>query len=252
MRAFTLGLVFSMVMVLPKVGNAQAYAFGAPMPEVTAAAADWQVNSEPIVVNGLVYYPTRGFRIFDPSVMMQTGVYKGVPIYADVTLEVYSIAYVPVTRSNLRAYERKREGELAGTTGSRTPSFPVDIASDTVRESAGRVANTTDIAGATGTGGRTMPTPSPAVGTTRASDSGRRRQPLMQSVPRPVGSNGVWLEFNGVRWYADGPAVSFTPNRFEPVGEYRGFPVYRDKNSGKSEIWVSVVKDGPVAPYEKR
>ena len=62
--------------------------------------------------------------------MMQQGVYQGVPIYADVTLQPFSVVYVPITRSTMRAYERKREGDLAGTTGSRTPSFPVEIASD--------------------------------------------------------------------------------------------------------------------------
>src|SRR5947209_7898033 len=124
MRAFTLGLALSMAVLFPKVSNAQAYAFGSPVPEVTAASAAWQVNDSAIIVSGLVYYPTRAFRIFDPSLMMQQGVYQGVPIYADVTLQPFSVVYVPITRSTMRAYERKREGDLAGTTGSRTPSFP--------------------------------------------------------------------------------------------------------------------------------
>ena len=71
----------------------------------------------------------------------------------------------------------------------------------------------------------------------------------------PVASgatDGVWLEFNGTRWYSDGPAVSFSPDRFEPMGEYHGFPVYRDKISGSTDIWVAVVKDGPLAPYRKQ
>ena len=43
--------------------------------------------------------------------------------------------------------------------------------------------------------------------------------------------------------------MSFSPDRFEPIGEYRGFPVYRDKIGSSDDIWVSVVKDGPLAPY---
>jgi hypothetical protein len=246
------GLVLSMAVLFPKVSSAQAYAFGSPVPEVTAAAADWQMNGEPIIVNGLVYYPTREFRIFDPSVMMQTGVYQGVPIYADVTLQLYSIAYVPVTRSNMRVYERRREGELAGTTGSRTPSFPVEIASDTVRANAERAAGASGVAGTIGTAGSMVPTPASSVGTTYVPDRDRSRRPRVESIPRPAANNGVWLEFNGAKWFAAGPAASFSPDRFEPIGEYRGFPVYRDKNSRKNEIWVSVVKDGPVAPYGKR
>ena len=48
------------------------------------------------------------------------------------------------------------------------------------------------------------------------------------------------------------PAASFSPDRFEPVGEYRGFPVYRDKTAARDAIWISVVKDGPLAPYVRR
>jgi hypothetical protein len=255
MRAFTLGLVISMAVLFPKVSNAQAYAFGTPAPEVTAAAADWQARSEPIVVNGLVYFPTRAFRLFDAQVMQQTGVYERVPVYSDVTLEPYSILYVPISRSNMRLYERKRDGDLAGTVGSRTPSFPVEIASDTVRKNAERAAAVAGVAGATGTAGSSVPAPASSVGATfvPTPEPDRLRRVSLQSIPGPAGgTNGVWLEFNGAVWYADGPAVSFTPDRFEPIGEYRGFPVYRDKQNAKSEIWVSVVKDGPVAPYTRR
>ena len=118
MRAFTLGIVLSMAVLFPKVSNAQAYASGTPAPEATAATADWQTAGEPIVVTGLVYFATRQFRIFDPQVMQQTGIYQRMPIYSDVTMEPYSVVYVPITRSNMRLYERKREGALAGTTGS--------------------------------------------------------------------------------------------------------------------------------------
>jgi hypothetical protein len=62
----------------------------------------------------------------------------------------------------------------------------------------------------------------------------------------------VWLDFNGARLYSSGSAVSFSPNRFQPMGEYQGFPVYRDTTRGDDEIWVSVVKDGPLAPYKKQ
>jgi len=253
MRAFTLGLLLSMAVLFPKVSNAQAYAFGTPMPDVTAGAADWQAKSEPIVVNGLVYFPTRAFRLFDAQVMQQTGIYERVPIYSDVTLEPYSVVYVPITRSSMRVYERKREGDLAGTAGSRTPSFPVEIASDTVRKNAARATAVTGVDGAAGTAGSSIPAPASSAGTTLPPDRDRGRRVSLQSIPGPTGgANGVWLEFNGAIWYADGPAASFTPDRFEPIGEYRGFPVYRDRKNARSEIWVSVVKDGPVAPYRLR
>jgi hypothetical protein len=185
-------------------------------------------------------------------------------VYSDVTLEPFSIAYVPVSASNMRVYERRREGALAGTTGSRTPSFPVEIASTTVLANTQR-ANALALmvnAGAGVTGVTPQPSaasPEPAAaavaGTTGTLiDRPRPQRTRIEMIPRPAAraQNGVWLEFNGSRWYLDGAAVSFSPDRFEPIGEYRGFPVYRDKSGRKDEIWVSVVKDGPVAPYAKR
>src|SRR5437667_10689794 len=77
-----------MAVLLPAAGRAQAFQFRSPAPEVTAATAVWQVSSQPIIVQGLVYLPTRDYRLFDGQVMTQVGIYQGVPIYADTTLEV--------------------------------------------------------------------------------------------------------------------------------------------------------------------
>jgi hypothetical protein len=56
--------------------------------------------------------------------MAPIGVDEGVPIYADTTLEPWSIIYLSVGRERMRAYERARDRELAGTTGSRAPWYP--------------------------------------------------------------------------------------------------------------------------------
>jgi hypothetical protein len=74
----------------------------------------------------------------------------------------------------------------------------------------------------------------------------------MESVARPSGANGVWLAYDGARWYSRGAATVFDANRFTKIGEYRGFPVYREKNGRADDIWIAVVKDGPVAPYARR
>src|SRR5205085_7559136 len=102
------------------------------------------------------------------------------------------------------------------------------------------------------TWGRTDAAVPTAVGTVGALDRSRPRRSPIESIVRPGGANGVWLEFDGARWYADGPATTFSPDRFEPVGDYRGFAVYRDRMNNRNEIWISVVKDGPVAPYTRR
>jgi hypothetical protein len=93
--------------------------------------------------------------------------------------------------------------------------------------------------------------------TSTTGDLGDRRRPQRTRIetippPTPIAPDGVWLEFEGARWYAGGAAVPFTPERFEAIGDYHGFPVYREKREHRDEIWVSVVKDGPVAPYSKR
>ena len=275
MRPFVLGLFLTMAVLMPRSGSAQVYQFRTAPPDATAAAADWQINSEPIMVGGLVYYPTRGCRFFDGQVMAQTGVFDHVPVYADTTLEPFSVLYVPVSRDRMREYERRRDRELAGTTGSRVPSFPV--------QSPSVQALRAGTAGVAGTAGSIEPSPRmialdpsvlaqpqapepAAVGTAGTVESRaaapvgmagiERRTPsratLAESAQRPNGPNGVWLDFNGARWYADGAAASFAPDRFEPVGQYRGFPVYRDKAAAANEIWVQVVKDGPLAPYSRR
>jgi len=236
-----------MAVLLPNVGNAQVFHFRTPPPDVSAAAADWQINSTPIVVGGLSYFATRGYRLFDGQVMSQTGLFEGVPVYSDTTIEPYSELYVPLGNGRMRVYERRRERELAGTTGSHVPTFPVE--SPSVPPPPDRPVGT---AGAVGTSGAIVPRA--AEDSVMVADRPRsRRTSIITATPPSGAANGVWLEFRGARWYSDGPAVSFSPDRFEPVGEYRGFAVYRDKNSrNRDDIWISAVQDGPLAPYRKR
>jgi len=228
-----------MAVLLPAAGRAQAFQFRSPVPEVTAATAVWQVSSQPVVVQGLVYLPTRDYRLFDGQVMTQMGIYQGVPIYADTTLEVYSLVYVPVGGQRMRTYERMRDRELAGTTGSRSPSFPVRSPSLPAAEE--RVA---------GTAGAIVPSAVGPMSIVAAPNAVLPTRITVESIPRPSGTNGIWLYFNGGRYYSAGAAVPFSPDRFTLVGQHEGFPVYRDKNGNANEIWVAVINDGgPVAPY---
>jgi hypothetical protein len=246
MRGFCLGLVTTMVVLLPNTGSAQVFQFRTPPPEVSAAGAQWQMNSEPIMVGGLTYYPTRGFRLFDGQVMAQTGMYENVPVYSDTTLEPYMEIYVPLGSGRLRVYERRRDRELAGTTGSHAPTFPVE--SPSVPPPAEQLVGS---AGAVGTGGTLVPRAA-SGGAILPERARSRRTSIITAVAPSTPAKGVWLDFNGARWYASGPAEPFSPDRFEPMAEYHGFPVYRDKISNSDEIWVAAVKDGPLAPYRKQ
>src|SRR5436305_447496 len=75
------------------------------------------------------YYPTRGCRLFGGQVMVQTGMYDRVPVYADTTIAPFSEICVPLGSGRMQIYERRRDRVLAGTTGSHTPTFPVESAS---------------------------------------------------------------------------------------------------------------------------
>jgi hypothetical protein len=235
-------LVLSMAVLFPAVGKAQVYPVRPASPPVTAANAEWQVNGEPVMLQGNRYYPTRTYRTYDANVMAQIGVNEGVPIYADTTLEPYSVIYVPVGRERLRAYERLRDRELAGTTGSRLSSFPVVSPSAPVAPEP-----------VVGTVGTSVPIAVGSAGTTVVEpDRGYPARTHVESIPSPEANNGIWLQFNGARWYSAGGAVPFSPDRFTPIGEYRGFPVYRDSTGDDNHIWVPIIRGGPLAPYTKR
>ena len=53
------------------------------------------------------------------------------------------------------------------------------------------------------------------------------------------------------RWFSAGSALPYAEDRFVRVGEYHGFPVYRQRNGPSNEIWVPAVEDGPLAPYRR-
>src|SRR5688500_828024 len=93
-------------------------------PIVTAENDSWYRRGEPVVVSGEFYYPAGPTTFFNGNVMVRVGHYNGVPLYANTTLEPHSIVLVPVGRNLMQPYERPRTGDLAGTTGSRLPSFP--------------------------------------------------------------------------------------------------------------------------------
>jgi len=149
----------------------------------------------------------------------------------------------------MRQYERAREGELAGTTGSQTPTLPVQPESAVRPEEPAVPVGTTGVVPNSGpeairpTGNASTAAPAPSV---------PRVTPMhVETIPPPRETDGVWIRYNGVKWYSDGEAVPFSPARFTRIGTYRGFPVYHERTNGR-DIWVAVVQDGPLAPYARR
>jgi hypothetical protein len=261
MRGCLAAVALSVVAMVPTNGNAQVYSLPTPAPEVTAASADWQIQGEPVFYAGTFYYPTGPSVYFDSKVMVRTSVYRGVPLYVDATVDPYGIVYVPIGGNVMRPYERLRDRELTGTVGNRPPSFPIER--DVEASVSGRTSLMTPPADVS-IEPRVLPESERAVGTRgfraerpSATDRSSMAAPIearpggIESIPAPRVNDGVWIEFEGTRYYSAGEAVPYAPNQFTRVGDHRGFPVYREVNGPTGVIFIASVKDGPLAPFRR-
>lgn len=223
-----------------------------PPPQVTADAEAWYLDRQPILLDGNLYYPTGPVQHFAANEMVRTGWLHGVPLYIRTTREPRSVIYVPIAGGLVRPYERRRDGDLAGTTGSTAPSFPVVLAAaeridpDPRRAAApptGRPvsmlgivpgAAPDDVAATTGSVQPTMPPYGAALRTARP----------------PEGLNAIFVEYNGTRWLSAGPVVRYLDERFQAVGDYSGFTVYTEPGQ-PDVIYIPVVEGPPglVTPY---
>lgn len=272
MRVRGATVVLISVLAFPLVGAAQVYYSDTPPPAVTAASAAWQLNGQPIFHAGRLYYPAGATVFFDGRVMTRTGSYDGVPLYSNVTLEPFSIVYVPIGGGLMRPYERRRDGELTGTVGSRTPSFPigrdVELSADTDVEWMQRYVPgdpsprldrdyvLVPRAMISERWRRQQPEPEEpfvAAGAVMVSPPGQETSstPAL-ALPQRSAVEGMWIEFANARWFSAGRAVDPDATRFERVGDYRGFPVYRERGGPVTRIYVTVTTDGPLAPYDRR
>ncbi len=109
---------------------AQSTMTGTPPPLVTAGAESWYLDGSPVTFAGRTYYPAGPRVHFLPSEMVRSGEFNRVPLYTRTTIEPNSVVFVPVGGGLMQPYERRRDGDLAGTTGSSAPSFPIALASD--------------------------------------------------------------------------------------------------------------------------
>jgi hypothetical protein len=137
----------------------------------------------------------------------------------------------------MQPYERRRTGALAGTTGSRAPSFPTDIAAEGYAEPV-PVALTAP---------RPAEEETEVVPETARSIIEAPRPPA--ATARPKGINGVWITYEGKRWFSAGKAVPRV-TQFQQSGMFQGFPVYRRPDTPDT-IYIPTA-DGMVAPYRIR
>jgi hypothetical protein len=260
----------------------------ATRPAVTAEHEDWFQLREPISFSGSVYYPAGARTYFDGNVMVQVGSYRGIPIYMNSTIEPFSIVLIPVGGGLMQPYERRRSGELAGTTGSGAPSFPVTQSTATAGAGfgGGRTGPVTslgppvvapaidraqpatpaiapeveailrDLPGAPAPAPTPAPPPPiapPGSSSSSASGSAGTTGSTASTAPTPIpDSQGIWILFDGHRWRAGGRAVPFSTEGFRQVGEYRGVAVYAVATEPLPLVIYLPGRDGRmVAPYRR-
>jgi hypothetical protein len=196
--------------------------------------------------------------------MFPTGGKGSVTFYVDVFLDPLSKIFVPVSGGLLQPYERRRDGDLAGTTGSQAPSFPVAIAAEAApdRTRAGWPGGTTAaVEPAEAPEEQSIQSLMEAAPATPVGTAGTVARPTrgvsrdaraFAALERPAGINAVFVVFQGSRWQPAGPAVPFNETEYRVVGEYRGFPVFADDPSspraGAKMIYLPS-RSGMLTPY---
>jgi hypothetical protein len=228
-----------------------------PPPFATAENESWYQSAEPISLNGRVYYPSGPIKHFSRNEMVPIGMFERVPIYKKTTEEPGSIVYVPLPGGLVRPYEQRRTGDLAGTVGSTSPSFPVALPSAPAQATPGaefvQVPWAPSFPTPVGTSAFAYSRPGPEAGPAPVGTTGAGRPTHLETVQRPIGLNDVFVEFQKTKWFASGPAVEFDPGRFTQIGEHHGFAVYRE-GGRPNVIFLPSVIGSPtlVVPYTSR
>ena len=250
------GLVL-LLTIFPVSIRAQVISEASLAPTATADSERWYVAGDPISYSGTLYYPSGAQIHFNANEMIRVGSYLGTPVYLRTTIEPYSMVFIPVRGGMMQPYERRREGDLAGTAGSTAPTLPTaSTPDDTIDRGSqaaapptlvGRVPTEPDRAIPVGTAGGSADLPPVAV----ASPGEVSRVPLHTRIgPAPKGINAIYMDFDGRRWYSAGSAVRFEPDRMARIGEYRGFAIFADRASRSTRMYIEVAAGGSlVAPY---
>jgi hypothetical protein len=188
-----------------------------PDPAVTASGAAWQVDGDPVFFEGNWYDPEGSTVFFNGSAMIRSNTYRDVPLYVDATGDTHNVVYLPIGGRLMRTYERRLNQR--------------DDSAASLREE-------------------------PVVAATVASDktvtvASRASVPVVKSPSRRPAGEGIWIEFDGARWYSAGPAVTYAAGRFTLIGRSRGFPVYRENDTAASRVYIPATADGLLAPYAR-
>jgi hypothetical protein len=253
----------ALLAVDPPRASAQTPLTPTSPPTVSAESEPWYLSRVPLIFGGYLYYPSGPQEHFNRNEMVRTAYVGAIPLYTRTTVEPFSVILVPLSGGLMQPYARRRSGELAGTAGTSTPSFPVPISSaiqaqsdvlPVIPQAQGPPTGVApfDMAVASPLEAPLMsPAENPArpVGTTGTNPSASRAMAL-RSVEKPSGLNGIFIDFQNERWFSSGPAVAIETARFRQIGRYDGLPVYVEAWNPDT-IYVPVVSSAAtlVAPY---
>ena len=239
------GLIFAMTLLAAAPAWAQIQMRPTEPPIVTAENEQWYRAGEPLQIGGDVYYRAGASVFFNGNTMVRTAHINGVPLYADTTVEPYSMLLVPVSRGVMQPYERLRRGDLAGTTGSRAPSFPVGpLSSFDYRGPIMAPVSPTNLEQPTGDPG-VFPDGRPAGAPAQSDAQG------FQTLMRPESNDGIWIMYMGAKWLSAGAAVPLRATDFQLVGDYAGFPVFA-RQGVKDDLIFLPTRAGLIAPYRRK
>lgn len=237
-------------------------------PLVNASAESWYQLREPMLLGADAYYHAGAAVFFNGNVMVRTGHYNGVPLYADATMEPYSVLYLPIGRGLMQPYERKRQGPLAGMAGSRLSGFPLRLLGDPgaivtatataptqLPFTAGAIVSYTPETISFSPAPPSLPLPVSAAPVVVATAVDVAPPPVfvakvILSPTRPENNDGVWLLFDNARWVSSGRAEPRTDG-FTQVGVLGAYPVLRRTGDASDQIFIPT-RDGLVAPYRRK
>jgi len=233
-----------------------------PEPRVTAENEPWFQIREPVIFAGEYYYPGGPAIHFLANEMVPSGLYRGVPLYSRTTIEPNSVVFVPIGGGMMQPYERRRTGDLVGTTGSAVPSLPVDMSPTSSAPRTIQAAGPPVVS--------SQPVEEPPAGAyasdllTRSRETGKAPAASTSSAARVSSSSsikprkadtskGIFVEFQNERWYSTGRPQALDPASLKRVGELNGFPVFTTRDSINATIYIPIAKDADAyASYSKR
>ncbi len=214
MRPLRLLPPFALACLVATAALAQVDYQPTPPPRTSATNRAWYRNGDPIPFAGGLYYPAGPNVYFNANTMVPTADYDGVTLYADTTLEPYSVVFVPIGDKLLRPYEPARPDTRVGRSG-RGDYAPEEQQAPPARAPR-RFARQP-----------MRPGPSTETGLQGAEAS----ELLVQTVRKPDDNRGLWLSFQGFRWTSAGDAIPLDRSRLASVGSYFGLPVFADSRT---------------------